>query len=70
MQERTQRSSFNLKAKRCKTPCDSVGGEQRSILVVGFDSFCPLFGITSDETPCATALSELRKFRLSKQQQS
>jgi hypothetical protein len=42
MQGRTQRSSFNLEAKRHKKPCDSVGGEQRSILVVGFDSFCPL----------------------------
>jgi hypothetical protein len=42
--------------------------EQRRILVVGFDPFCRVFDSAGDETPCATALSELRKLVCSEQQ--
>jgi hypothetical protein len=65
MQGRTSCGSFNLKANRHQKPCDSAGDERRGILVVDRDAFYRLFDGTRDETPCATALSALRKFGLS-----
>jgi hypothetical protein len=65
MQGPTRCASLNPEANRQQKPCGSAADERRGILVVDRDVFCRLFDGTSVGTPCAAALSELRKFGLS-----
>jgi len=65
MQGRTRCGSFNPEANRQQKPSYLAADERRGILVVDRDAFGRLFDRTSVETPCATAISELRKFGLS-----
>jgi hypothetical protein len=68
MQGPTRRRSFNLEAKWRESHATQFEDEQRRILIVGFDPFCRVFDGAGDETPCATALCELRKLACSEQQ--